>query len=203
MLIYLYYYTRPFDMESIKEDPAKFGKYVVYVITLTYMSYVMFSPFSYYRIAVIVPFHYIVMVENSKMYMYNLLFDIVFSFSLITKIMLRGSNIFMIGFVNGSLLARTFGYDVNEATAGYFESVDSYLYLTNDLIDHLQSMFTGLTVVCIALLLFFNRPDKDTEFKVSGERNCRPLLWVHAMLIVPYMMLTIWLFTQAPERIFV
>lgn len=203
VLIYLYSYTRPFDMESIKEDPARFGKYVVYVITLTYMSYVMFSPFSYYRIAVIVPFLYIVMVENSKMYMYNLLFDIVFSFSLITKIMLRGSNIFMIGFVNGSLLARTFGYDVNEATAGYFESVDSYLYLTNDLIDHLQSMFTGLTVACIALLLFFNRPDKDTEFKVSGERNCRPLLWVHAMLIVPYMMLTIWLFTQAPERIFV
>lgn len=202
VLIYLYSYTRPFNMESLEKDPVTFAKYVVYIVTLTYTSYVMFSPFSYYRIAVIVPFIYIVMVQNSKMYFYNLLFDVVFSFSLVSKIMLRNSNIFKIRYVNDSILARSFGYNANPDTAGFFKGVDSYLYVTNDLIEHLQSMFTGLTIVCVGLLLFFNRPDKETEFKVSGERNCRVLLWAHALIIAPFILMTIWLFANAPEKIF-
>lgn len=202
VLIYLLSYTRPFSKKTIAEEPQKFAKYAVYLVTLTYMSYVMFSPFSYYRIAVIVPFLYIVIVQNSKMNFYNLIFDVVFSFSLVTKIMLRSSNIFKVDFVNGSILARTFGYDVKAAQSGFLEGVDSYLYATNELINHLQSMFTGLTVICLGLLLFFNRPDKDSEFKVSGEKNCRGLLWAHALIIAPFILLTIWLFANAPVKEF-
>ena len=66
VLIYLYCYTRDFKRDAYADGSRLAGRYAVYMIAVTYAAYLMFSPFSFYRLAVLTPFLYIVLVHNEK-----------------------------------------------------------------------------------------------------------------------------------------
>ena len=157
VLIYLYSYTRDFSYETFTTDEVRTKKFVIYTICLVYMDYVMFSPFSFYRAAVMLPFLYIVMVQNTEMGFYNTLFDIAMQFTLIMKMVLRNSKLFQIRFVNKALVQRFFGYYVEFKEDDNFASIDNYLFAKNDLIEKYQYFFhlQFLILVAPSILLFY------------------------------------------------
>ena len=160
VLIYLYSYTRDFKKEDYTDSQSLIGKYVIYIITLTYAGYLMFSPFSFYRLATLLPFLYIVLVQNKNMVLYNGIFDIAAQFGLMMKLILRGSRLFEVRFVNKALIQRFFGYNVEYKASCPYSSVDLYLYDNKDLLEHYQPLFSGVAVVSMAMLLILNHPEK-------------------------------------------
>ena len=99
VLIYFYCYTRRLDDS---DGAALLPKYTVYMITVTYTAYLMFSPFSFYRLATLTPFLYIVLVQNDEMRLYNAIFDTAMQFAMMMRLVLRGSKMFQVRFINKS-----------------------------------------------------------------------------------------------------
>ena len=202
VLIYLYAYTRDFKKDDYADPNSNVGKYAVYLIAVTYTAYVMFSPFSYYRVATIVPFIYIVMVQNRTMALYNGLLDIAMQFALMMKFVLRGSILFRGDFMNKSVAQRFFGYNVRYKGSDPYCGIDHYLFQRNDLIEKLQPMFSGVAVVAAVLLLVFNHPEEKIKLKISGDRHVRVLLWVRMLIIVPFILMTLFLFVKTANKIY-
>ena len=202
VLIYFYCYTRDFKNDDYAQEQNLAGKYVVYMITVTYTCYLMFSPFSFYRLAILTPFIYIVMVQNRNNVLYNGIFDIAMQFSLLMKLVLRGSNLFRIDFINKAPIQRFFGYTVKYKKESAYSSIDNYLYKKDDLYEHYQAFFSGIAAVCAVLLLALNHPERQPKLKIDGDRNIRALLWVRTLLIVPFVMLVLYLFVKTPNKVY-
>lgn len=203
VLTYIYAYSRDFSFDSLKNsDPVRTKKYVIYIICLVYMNYVMFSPFSFYRVDVLVPFLFILIVQNDKMVFYNGVFDFAMELSLMIKFILRGSKIFQIRFVNKSLVQRLLGYTVKYEDEGKYMNIANFAMEKNDLIASFSPMFSGIAVICGILLLVFNHPDDKYTLKIGAEKRCRALLWLRTVIILPFALLCIYLFTMAPDRVY-
>lgn len=200
VLIYLYSYTRDFNKDSIETPRTK--KYVIYVITMVYMNYVMFSPFSFYRLDILVPFLFILMVQNERMVFYNGIFDFAMELSLIIKFILRGSKLFQIRFVNKSLFQRFLGYTVKYNDDGKYMRIDNFIFDKNDLFRYIQPLFSGIAFICAILLLVFNHPDEKFTLKTNGEKRCRALLWARTLILVPFALLCLYMFIKAPGRVY-
>ena len=202
VLIYLYCYTRDFKNDDYAESQSLVGKYAVYMIAVTYASYLMFSPFSFYRLATMLPFLYIVLVQNKNMVLYNAILDFAAQFGLLMKMILRGSKLFDVRFVNKAPVQRFFGYTVKYKDSNPYSSIDLYLYEKNDLYEHYQPFFSGVAAVSIVLLLALNHPEKQVNFKINGDRNVRALLWVRTLIIVPFVVLMLYIFAKNPNKIY-
>ena len=202
VVIYFYCYTRDFTKAELDDPSRLLPKYIVYMITVTYTCYLMFSPFSYYRLATLLPFLYIVLVQNKQMILYNTIFDIIMQFSLIMKMILRGSKLFQVRFLNKALIQRFFGYYVKYHGDSSYASIDNYLFDKNDLIENYQPMFAGASVICAVLLLVLNHPGEKIKLKVSGEKNVRALLWLRTLIILPFALLSVYLFARTVSRVY-
>lgn len=202
VLIYFYCYTRNFGKSDLLDKRKLLPKYIVYIITVVYTSYLMFSPFSFYRLATLTPFLYIVLVQNRKMYLYNSIFDIAMQFTLLMKLVLRDSKLFQIRFVNKALIQRFFGYYVKYKEDDPFASIDNYLYAKNELFDKYQKFFSGVAVVSAVMLLVLNHPEEKIKLKVSGDRHVRALMWVRILIIIPFAALTVYLFAKTANRVY-
>lgn len=202
ILTYIYAYTRDFSFDTLKTDRVRTEKFVIYTICLVYMNYVMFSPFSFYRIDILVPFLFILIVQNDKMVFYNSLFDFAMQLGLMIKLILRGSQMFQIRFINKSLIYRLFGYTVKYNDEGKYMNIDNYLLDKDELYDHLQPLFSGIAVICGILLLVFNHPDEKYTLKLNAEKRVRALLWLRTIIILPFAVFCVYLFTMAPERVY-
>ena len=134
--------------DAYKKPQSLAGKYAVYMIAATYTSYLMFSPFSFYRLAILTPYLYLVLVQNKKMRLYNALLDTAMQFSLLMRMVLRGSKMFRVDFVNRSLAQPFFGYTVKFNDENSYANIDNYIYSNVQLLDKYQPMFAGVAVVC-------------------------------------------------------
>ena len=199
VLIYLYCYTRDYKNDDYGDKDSSIGKYAIYIIAVTYTCYVMFSPFSFYRLATITPFIYIVMVQNRNMFLYNSLFDTAMQFCLVMKMVLRGSNLFRVDFLNKSVIQRFFGKTVKFNSNSSYSSIDNYLFDKKDLIDKYQAFFAGVAAVSAVMLLVLNHPEEKIKLKVTGDRHCRAILWVRTLIIVPFALLAVYLFAKSVQ----
>ena len=202
VLIYLYCYTRNFKNDDYAQEQSLAGKYAVYMITVTYAAYLMFSPFSYYRIATLVPFLYIVLVQNRSMVLYNGILEVAMQVALMLKLVLRGSILFVVEFVNKAPIQRFFGYSVKYKAKAVYAGIDNYIYKNNDLWEHYQPFFSGVAAACLVLLLVLNHPEKQINIKVNGDRNIRALLWARTLIIVPFVVMVLYLFAKYPDKIY-
>ena len=203
VLIFIYSYSRDFNRDAYRTDTVNARRYAVYIITLTYVSYVSLSPFSFYRAAVMLPFLYIVMVQNTEMGFYNTLFYIAMQFAFIMKMILRGSTMFNVTFINNSLVARVLGYKVNAKKAGYAANLDKFFWHKTELMESFQPLFAGVTIVSAVMILALNCPARQTKLRHYGYRHYRVLLWARTLLIVPFVLLILYLFTKANGRYYV
>ena len=200
VLIFLYAYTRDFKTEDIKKLDNSFAKYVIYFVTLTNTAYLMFSPFSYYRVAILVPFLYIMMVQHKRMYFYNGILETAMTAGLLLKLTLKSSGAFRIKTLNLSLIQRFFGYSVSLGQQeGAYTSIRTYLTENSMLLSFLP-LFSGIAVVCAILLLIINHPAEKIKTPLGGDKNCRVLLWGRVLMMAPFILATIWLFIKAPIK---
>ena len=200
VLIYIYSYSRDFSWDSLRTDHNRVAKYAIYVINLTYMSYLMFSPFSFYRVDILVPFLYIMMVQNEKMVFYTSILDVAMQFALMMQLILRSSIMFNLGFVNRSVFQRLLGYYVEYDDQSKYMRTDLFLAEKFPTLVFFRPMFSAVAVICGILLLVFNHPDEKYTLKVNAEKRCRVLLWIRILTIVPFAVLTLYLFTHVQER---
>lgn len=197
VLVCLYSYSRAFSRDDYAKPGCLAGKYAVYLITVTYAGYLMFSPFSFYRLALLVPYLYLVLVQNRHMRLYNALLDTGMQLALLLRMILRGSKLFRVDYVNRSVAGQLFGYTVAYQEKSSFASAANYLCSKTDALGALQPLIAGVAVVCAALLLAFNHPEKQPRLPVSGDRQVRALLWLRMLLIVPFAALTLYLFAKS------
>ena len=203
VLIYLYAYTRDFTDKDVKEQNVTLAKYAVYFVALTNTAYLMFSPFTFYRIAMLVPFLYLVIVQNEKMYFYNGVLETALATGMLLKLGLRqSSSLFRAKAINGALIQRLFGYSVPPHEEGNYVSLNSYLTFKKSLLLYFQPLFSGVAVISALLLLILNHPDQKIKPPLFGEKNCRVLLWARIVIIVPFILATLYLYLIYPERIY-
>ena len=203
VLIYLYAYTRDFTDKDVKEQNVTLAKYAVYFVALTNTAYLMFSPFTFYRIAMLVPFLYLVIVQNEKMYFYNGLLETALATGMLLKLGLRqSSSLFRAKAINGALIQRLFGYSVPPHEEGNYVSLNSYLTFKKSLLLYFQPLFSGVAVISALLLLILNHPAQKIKPPLFGEKNCRVLLWARIVIIVPFILATLYLYLIYPEKIY-
>ena len=197
VLIYLYCYTRDFKRDAYADSSRLAGRYAVYMIAVTYAAYLMFSPFSFYRLAVLTPFLYIVLVQNSQMRLYNALLDTAMSLALMLRMVLRGSKMLRVDFINRAVVQRFFGYNVQYNEKSRFADADIFLTDKFKLLETMQPLFAGIAVAAAVLLLAFNHPEKKVSLPVSGDKHVRVLVWARMLIIVPFVALSLYLFAKS------
>lgn len=202
VLILLYAYTRDFSLDDVKNNDVRFAKYVIYFVTLTNTAYLMFSPFTYYRLATMAPFLYIMMVQHERMYFYNGILETSMAAGLLLKMGLRqNTSLFRVKSLNLALIQRFFGYSVpigSEEKA--YTSISTYLRDNDSLLIYYTPLFSGVAMICAILLLVINHPEEKIKTPINGNKNCRILLWGRILMIIPFILITIWLFTKAPVK---
>lgn len=203
VLIYLYAYTRHFSTGDMQKQNVLFGKYAVYLVTVTNMAYLMFSPFSFYRLAILVPFLYIVIVQNTKIPFYNIILETAMSLCLVIKVGIRGSSsLFRSKAINLAPLQRLFGFRVSPGNEGAYESLETFLIEKDSVLLFFQPLFSGVALVCGILLLLWNHPEKQMKQPLLlGNKNCRWLLWARAAMMVPFVLFVLYLYVKAPVRV--
>ena len=204
VLIYFYCYTRDFDVQRLGQSDKRLEKYVIYMITVTYMAYLMFSPFTFYRLTVLIPFLYIVIVQNDAMPFYNGLFDTAMSLSLLVKMAIRSNASFMrTKAINGALVQRLFGYSVTpNAEEGAYTGIASYMKSTKNILLAFQPLFSGVALICALLLLAYNHPDRKLKAPLYSNKNCRILLWGKILAFIPFILIVMVLFMKAPIKLY-
>ncbi len=202
VLILLYAYTRDFTLDDVRAGEVHIAKYVIYFVTLTNTAYLMFSPFTYYRLATLAPFLYIMMVQHKRMYFYNGILETSMAAGLLLKMGFRqNTSLFRAKSLNLSLIQRFFGYSVpigGEEKA--YTSISTWLRDNDSLLIYYTPLFSGVAVVCAALLLILNHPEEKIKTPINGDKNCRVLLWGRILMIIPFIIFTIWLFMKAPIK---
>lgn len=204
VLIYIYCYSRRFGKEDMQRQNRLFTQYAVYMVTVTNMAYLMFSPFTFYRLAILVPFLYIVMVQNTQIPFYNIMLETAMSGSLLVKLGIRGSSsLFRSKIFNGSLLQPLFGYTTLQDKEGAYESLEAYLKSNGSMLLQFQPLFAGVALVCGVLLLLWNHPEKQWKRPQHlGTKNCRWVLWARTVMPVPFVLAVLYLFIKAPIKIY-
>lgn len=204
VLICLYAYTRGFSKDDMRSCDSRLGKYIVYIVALTNLAYLMFSPFSFYRLVTLVPFLYLVLVQNEELYFYNGLCETAMSAALLLKLGLRtNTSLFRAKAVNGALIQRLWGYSVTpEFEEGPYTSLSTYLTEKESVLMFFQPMFSGVALICAILLMAYNHPDRKLKAPLYGDKNCRVLLWARIVMIVPFILVVIALFTKAPIKLY-
>lgn len=196
VLIYFYCYTRDFKTADFADKNSLAAKYAVYMITVTYTCYLVFSPFSFYRLAILTPYLYIVLVQNDDMRFFNAIFDFAMQFALMMRLVLRGSKLFQTRFINKAVVQRFFGGTVKYDETSKYANIDNYLYDKNQLWEKFQPMFSGVAVVCAVLLLVLNHPEKHVNLKIKGTKNVRLLAWARMLIILPFAVFCLYLFAK-------
>ena len=196
VIIYFYAYTRKFSKIHNRENDVYYGKYVIYIVGTTYLCYLMFSTFSYYRLFLLVPFIYIMMLQNEKIYRYNVILDTVMSIGILFRLILRNSNIFLVRGMNGSIVEWFFGKTVNPEDAPY-TSVAKLLVTKIGLIGSLQTLFSGVALVSGLLIILLNHPAEKIKLPEEGKTIPRVVLWLRTLIIVPFTLLLLALFLKA------
>ncbi len=202
VLIYLYCYSRDFKNSDYENSGCMASKYVVYMITVTYTCYLAFSPFSFYRLALLTPFLYIVLIQNDDNRFYNALFDFAMQFTMLIKMILRASNLFRVDFVNKSVVQRFFGYTVKYDEKSKYANIDNYIYENNPLWEKMQPLFSGVAIISAVLLLALNHPEKRVNLKIKGPQNVRVIAWARMLIILPFAAFTLYLFAMSANKIY-
>ena len=202
VLIYFYCYSRDFRDADYADSQGLLPKYAVYMITVTYAAYLMFSPFSFYRLATLTPFVYIVLVQRTEMRLYNAIFDTAMQLAMLLRLVLRGSKLFQVRFINKSLVQRLFGFTVEYKGGSSYANIDNYLGDKMSIMEKMQPLFSGVAFIGMIMLLALNHPEKQVRLKVSGDKHVRVLLWVRALLIVPFTLLSLFLFAKTVTKIY-
>ena len=69
------------------------------------------------------------------------------------------------------------------------------------IMEKMQPLFSGVAFIGMIMLLALNHPEKQVRLKVSGDKHVRVLLWVRALLIVPFTLLSLFLFAKTVTKI--
>ena len=201
VLIYFYAYTRGFDKKTLTSNGIKVGKYAIYLITVTYLSYLMFSPFNYYRIAVLIPFLYIVIIQNKDYYLYNILLEYAMSLSLLFRLVLRGSKLFKLRYINCSIFQELIGYKVDYKKV-YYAGLTDWLDAKFEIIYDFQGFFSGIALITAILLLLLNHPSNKIKLPTKSEECPREILWLRTVMLIPFLLFTVLLFVSATSKIY-
>lgn len=204
VLIYFYCYSLDFSHDNIKKGDKYFAEFVIYTVTMTYTANLILSPVTFYRMAVLIPFLYITIVLNSRMRFYNGVIETAMTAGIIAKFAVRySSSLFRIKTINYAVVQYLFGYRVIDGDEGPYTSIETYVQDNSELLIAFQPVFAGIAVIGAALLLWFNHPDRRHKQTLAcGEKNCRVLLWVRAVLLIPFIALTLWMFYKAPIKLY-
>lgn len=197
VLICFYAYTRNFNNEKTEEEGRiLYCKYVIYIIVMVYLSYLMFSPFSYYRVILLVPFLYIMICCNKQNLGYSMIFDTAMIIGLIMRIILRKSPFCRVSDTNYSLFQSLTGHTINAKTASYpslYECIDNRLGIVLDM----QALFSSIALASGIILLVLNHPQRSVNVPKPLDECPRILLWARTVLIVPFILALLYLFTTA------
>ncbi len=196
VLIYFYAYSRKFNKENTKINAIYYGKYVVYIVTITYLCYMMFSSFQFYRPLLLVPFLYITLMQNEKMFQYNIILEIAMSIGILMRVLLRQSPIFRIQSVNTSLFQGMVGKTCDVSTAEYI-GVENFLTTKIGILPDLQPLISGVALVSAIMLIILNHPAEKLELPTSSNTIPRVVLWLRCLIIVPFTLLMLLLFLKA------
>lgn len=202
VLICFYAYTRNFDNEKSTEDGRiLYCKYVIYIITMVYLSYLMFSPFSYYRVTLLVPFLYIMICCNKQNLGYSIIFDTAMIIGLIMRIIIRRSQFCRVTDTNYSLFQSLMGHRIDPSTASYptlYEFFDNRFGLIVDL----QALFSSIALASGIILLVLNHPQRSVNIPKQLDECPRILIWARTVLIVPFILALLYLFTTATGKLY-
>lgn len=200
-LICFYAYTRKFDLKKDEKSRLLYMRYVIYTVALTYFSYIMFSAFSYYRIILLLPFLYLVIIQNKKVYMYNMLLDLAMNVGLIMHMILRGSQVFKLKTVNDSIFQFFLGYSVDYDKAAY-PSIKHFLSERLSVILDMHGLFSAVALIAAILILILNHPVQKVSLPANAEKCPRVLYWIRTVIIVPFLLFTLYMFVKTSCRIY-
>lgn len=201
VLICLYAY-----FTDIRAKTPKFSKYIIYFVALTYVVYTIFSNWAYYRIFLIVPFIYLIMVQNNKIFQFNMLFDLIMSVGITLNVILRGSPVFRVRDTNASIMRAILGYRVEPSTLSYISVGDIFAsmdrFKTMNFVSVCRPIASGLAVIGAILILVLNHPEDKIKLPDFNQKSHHRLFfWMRSIITVPFFVVVLLLFMGATGRI--
>ena len=176
--IYFYAYTLRFE-----SDAAAFGKYVVYISLLSYMCYLVLIPDAYYRILLLVPFLYLAMVQNKRLFAYNIILDTLMNGAFMLRILLGDLAPFWIVFMEKAIIPLITGRAVNMEAVhnGPF----SYIKATVGIPGSSYIIVCSVMAICAVILMAINLPSGRMKLPYQGQRYSRVLVTIRTVMMVP------------------
>lgn len=177
-IIYFYAYTRSFE-----PGDERFGKYVVYVSALTYICYLMFTTITYYRVLLMIPFIYLVLVQNEKLFGYNIILDTAMNLSVMMYMLLGDLPPFWTYWMEKSIIPVVIRQPIN------LESIHngplSYIKANFGMAVSFYPLFCAVAVVCAGLIFFLNSPNSDKRLPYENSRYLKSLVTLRSVIMLP------------------
>lgn len=178
VIIYFYAYTRKFE-----RGDERFGKCVVYISTMTYICYLMFTTITYYRVLLLVPFIYLVLVQNERLFGYNIILDTAMNLSAMMFMLLGDLPPFWTYWMEKSIIPVIIRHPIN------LESIHngplSYLKANFGMAVSFYPLFCTVAAVCAGLILFLNSPNSDKRLPYEYSGYSRILVTLRSVIMLP------------------
>ena len=177
VILYIICYTRVFEQ---KEDQHRF---IIYATAAAYLLFGMFSGYDFYRILVLVPFVYLMILQNTQYFRLNIICDIVMNLCSLLMMVLRHSPIFWNQWMEHTYINKYLG-----PVSAEKQVYDSLYDLLNQSpqTQALIPLFCGLFVGCGLVLLALNYPNKKWQIPLRSDRCERWLIWIRTLSILPF-----------------
>ena len=194
VVVYFFCFTR-----KCLDDHTR-NKYCIYAVMVTYMLYFMLSFDSFYRPMLLVPFLYIMIVQNKRLFQYNILLETFMSFFLTLHMALRGSPIFRTIEINYTWVQQLFGEVKNRNEIRYptlnfaLAKIGRRLFAHINIINILWPAISGVAFICAFLLIVLNFPREKIKLPMDGEICERWILWLRMCIVLPFAALALYCF---------
>lgn len=194
VVVYLFCFTRKCPDNNTR------NKYSIYAVTVTYMLYFMLCSDTFYRPLLLVPFLFIMIVQNKHLFRYNILLETFMSFFLTLQMALRGSPIFRTVEINYTWVQQLFGEVKNQDQIRYptlnfaLARIGSRLFTHINIINILWPAISGIAFICAIIIIVLNFPREKIKLPLDGEVCERWILWLRMCIILPFAALALYCF---------
>ncbi len=175
ILAFIAYVTKP-------KDEVERNNFILYFLVASFIILVIFSSNEFYRAILLMPFMFILFVNNSKIFRLNVILETIGSFFYLLSVSITSSYIFSsINSMNNTILTSFVAYD---GIKRYSSKIFFKTYLGKS-IGAFTNISATVAFIAFIIILFINYP--RNKFKIEDNMKLeRYIIWIRMLSTIPF-----------------
>jgi hypothetical protein len=167
---------------KVFKNKQELNKYIIYMSAAPFLMFALFAGYEYYRTILLVPFLYLLIIQNMHVFRLNIILDIMMSSMCTLLVILRTPSSYTSKHMSGTIIEHL----IEKTTFGQRKYLSLYDFLSRKSVDAITPIFCGLFVACGLLLLIINYPGFNPKNILTSNKCERWIIWIRMIEVVPF-----------------